>query len=251
LVDMSKAVATEYAPQGVRVVTVSPGPVNTRMWLGPDGAAHHAALIQGVSTDDVVAQETATIPSDGSRARKRSRSASPSSLHRWRWRSPGSTSWSTAGSVRSFDAASSGRPPDAPPAAVASTTRARPSRRLVSPARGSTRWPPRPQRLRPSAHSRAVESSCHAEHLRRVRRCVLRPQCAWSRPKSERTHRTPSVDLLHHLSIPEGLNGRPRTRRGPRPSSASEGPFCAIGEVARRSRCTLCARKPMESLGFS
>ena len=59
LLNVGKAVATEYAAKGVRVVTVSPGLTATPMWLGSNGVASQIAVLQG-STPDEVAQATAT-----------------------------------------------------------------------------------------------------------------------------------------------------------------------------------------------
>jgi NAD(P)-dependent dehydrogenase (short-subunit alcohol dehydrogenase family) len=43
----SKGLAGEYARQGLRVVTVSPGPTATPLWLGPHGAAAQTAALEG------------------------------------------------------------------------------------------------------------------------------------------------------------------------------------------------------------
>ncbi len=43
----SKGLAGEYAGNGLRVVTVSPGPTATPLWLGPDGAAAQRAALEG------------------------------------------------------------------------------------------------------------------------------------------------------------------------------------------------------------
>jgi NAD(P)-dependent dehydrogenase (short-subunit alcohol dehydrogenase family) len=39
LASFSKSLSKEVGPQSVRVVTVSPGPVSTDLWLGADGVA--------------------------------------------------------------------------------------------------------------------------------------------------------------------------------------------------------------------
>ncbi len=62
LLSAGKSVATEYGARGVRVVTVSPGSVGTRMWLGPDGAAERLAAQAGTTAGEVVAEASAGIP---------------------------------------------------------------------------------------------------------------------------------------------------------------------------------------------
>jgi NAD(P)-dependent dehydrogenase (short-subunit alcohol dehydrogenase family) len=48
LTNFSKALSKEVGPQGIRVNTVSPGPVETALWLGPAGAAATVAQATGV-----------------------------------------------------------------------------------------------------------------------------------------------------------------------------------------------------------
>jgi NAD(P)-dependent dehydrogenase (short-subunit alcohol dehydrogenase family) len=62
LLSAGKAVATEYGPQGIRVITVSPGQVSTRMWLGPGGAAETLAARTGSTVEAVVKEASAGIP---------------------------------------------------------------------------------------------------------------------------------------------------------------------------------------------
>jgi NAD(P)-dependent dehydrogenase (short-subunit alcohol dehydrogenase family) len=50
-----KALAEEVGDQGVRVVTVSPGPTRTSLWTAPDGFGAAVAAAQGVSHDDLLA----------------------------------------------------------------------------------------------------------------------------------------------------------------------------------------------------
>jgi len=39
VVNLSKALAEEFSPKGIRVNSVSPGPVRTPLWVGPGGMA--------------------------------------------------------------------------------------------------------------------------------------------------------------------------------------------------------------------
>jgi NAD(P)-dependent dehydrogenase (short-subunit alcohol dehydrogenase family) len=57
-----KAVATEYAPRGVRVVSVSPGPVRTDLWMGPGGPAQTYAARSGVTPEEIVRGAEGEIP---------------------------------------------------------------------------------------------------------------------------------------------------------------------------------------------
>jgi NAD(P)-dependent dehydrogenase (short-subunit alcohol dehydrogenase family) len=56
LASFSKALSKEVGPYGVRVNTVSPGPVATPMWLGADGVAATAATAAGTDPEAVVDQ---------------------------------------------------------------------------------------------------------------------------------------------------------------------------------------------------
>jgi NAD(P)-dependent dehydrogenase (short-subunit alcohol dehydrogenase family) len=62
LLSAGKAVATEYGRRGIRVITVSPGQVSTRMWLGPGGAAEVLAAQAGITPEEVVRESAAGIP---------------------------------------------------------------------------------------------------------------------------------------------------------------------------------------------
>jgi NAD(P)-dependent dehydrogenase (short-subunit alcohol dehydrogenase family) len=59
---LTVGLSQEYASQGVRVVGVAPGPVNTPMWLGPSGAAATIAARTGSDAQTVVEQASAEIP---------------------------------------------------------------------------------------------------------------------------------------------------------------------------------------------
>ncbi|MFE0517825.1 SDR family NAD(P)-dependent oxidoreductase [Streptomyces sp. NPDC058954] len=56
LVAFSKALSKEVGPKGIRVNTVSPGPVETELWLGGGGVARTVSAAAGITPDDVVAQ---------------------------------------------------------------------------------------------------------------------------------------------------------------------------------------------------
>lgn len=56
LSNFCKAVSKEFGPQGVRVNTVSPGPVTTALWLGGEGVAATVARATGGSAESVAEQ---------------------------------------------------------------------------------------------------------------------------------------------------------------------------------------------------
>jgi NAD(P)-dependent dehydrogenase (short-subunit alcohol dehydrogenase family) len=51
LVNLTKALSQEFAPQGIRINSVSPGPVATDFWLGPHGVAATVGERMGVDAD--------------------------------------------------------------------------------------------------------------------------------------------------------------------------------------------------------
>ncbi|WP_433465879.1 SDR family NAD(P)-dependent oxidoreductase [Spirillospora sp. CA-128828] len=55
LTAFGKALAEEFGPQGVRVNTVSPGPVRTAMWEDPNGYGAELAASMGIPHDQLVA----------------------------------------------------------------------------------------------------------------------------------------------------------------------------------------------------
>jgi NAD(P)-dependent dehydrogenase (short-subunit alcohol dehydrogenase family) len=61
LLNLSKALAEELGPKGIRVNCVSPGQVATDLWLGEGGVAATIGQAQGVSADAVRAQATAGL----------------------------------------------------------------------------------------------------------------------------------------------------------------------------------------------
>ena len=56
LANFCKALSKEVGPHGVRVNTVSPGPVATDLWLGADGVAETVAQATGGNPDEVANQ---------------------------------------------------------------------------------------------------------------------------------------------------------------------------------------------------
>ncbi|MCX4808817.1 SDR family oxidoreductase [Streptomyces sp. NBC_01214] len=54
LTAFGKALAEEFGPQGVRVNTVSPGPVRTDMWEGPDGYGAELARSMGLEQEQLL-----------------------------------------------------------------------------------------------------------------------------------------------------------------------------------------------------
>ncbi|MEU6662026.1 SDR family oxidoreductase [Streptomyces sp. NPDC046821] len=55
LTAFGKALAEEFGPQGVRVNTVSPGPVRTDMWESPTGYGAELATAMGIPHDELLA----------------------------------------------------------------------------------------------------------------------------------------------------------------------------------------------------
>jgi NAD(P)-dependent dehydrogenase (short-subunit alcohol dehydrogenase family) len=61
LVNLTKSLAQEFGPQGIRVNAVSPGPVSTDLWLGDHGVAQTVAAATGVDADTARATVIAGI----------------------------------------------------------------------------------------------------------------------------------------------------------------------------------------------
>jgi NAD(P)-dependent dehydrogenase (short-subunit alcohol dehydrogenase family) len=59
LTNFSKALSKEVGPAGIRVNTVSPGPVATDLWLGQDGVAATIARAQGIDPATVASSAAA------------------------------------------------------------------------------------------------------------------------------------------------------------------------------------------------
>ena len=54
--------AREYAGRSVRLVGVAPGPVDTPLWLGPNGAAAQASALGAGDADEIVAGARSGVP---------------------------------------------------------------------------------------------------------------------------------------------------------------------------------------------
>ncbi|MFD0915393.1 SDR family NAD(P)-dependent oxidoreductase [Pseudahrensia aquimaris] len=61
IMNLSRNIATEFGPQGVRIVNVSPGPTLTPQWTEPGGQIEQYAERAGVSPDEAL---KVTIPED-------------------------------------------------------------------------------------------------------------------------------------------------------------------------------------------
>jgi NAD(P)-dependent dehydrogenase (short-subunit alcohol dehydrogenase family) len=59
LANFSKSLSKEVGPHGIRVNTVSPGPVETDLWLGEHGVAQTVGQAAGLSPAEVVEQAAA------------------------------------------------------------------------------------------------------------------------------------------------------------------------------------------------
>jgi NAD(P)-dependent dehydrogenase (short-subunit alcohol dehydrogenase family) len=62
LVNLAKTLSQELGPQGIRVTSVSPGPVATDLWLGSGGVAETVGHASGSSADAVRDQMAAAMP---------------------------------------------------------------------------------------------------------------------------------------------------------------------------------------------
>ncbi|WP_369148666.1 SDR family NAD(P)-dependent oxidoreductase [Streptomyces sp. R44] len=56
LVNFSKALSKEFGPRGIRVNSISPGPVETDLWLGDGGVADTVSAATGRPSEEVKAQ---------------------------------------------------------------------------------------------------------------------------------------------------------------------------------------------------
>jgi 3-oxoacyl-[acyl-carrier protein] reductase len=62
LLSLSRVFADAYAPAGVLVNAVAPGPVASPLWTAPGGLAEQAATARGTSPDDAVRAQEAKVP---------------------------------------------------------------------------------------------------------------------------------------------------------------------------------------------
>jgi NAD(P)-dependent dehydrogenase (short-subunit alcohol dehydrogenase family) len=62
LVNLAKSLSQELGPSGIRVTSVSPGPVATDLWLGEHGVAETVGNATGQGADAVRAQMTKSMP---------------------------------------------------------------------------------------------------------------------------------------------------------------------------------------------
>jgi NAD(P)-dependent dehydrogenase (short-subunit alcohol dehydrogenase family) len=62
LLNVAKALSQELAPHGIRIASVSPGQVDTDLWLGDDGVAATIGRAVGIDADSVREQAIAGIP---------------------------------------------------------------------------------------------------------------------------------------------------------------------------------------------
>lgn len=61
LVNLTKALSQEFGPRGIRINDVSPGPVETDLWLGKDGVAATVGKAMGVDADTARKNVVASI----------------------------------------------------------------------------------------------------------------------------------------------------------------------------------------------
>ncbi|MFD9962955.1 SDR family NAD(P)-dependent oxidoreductase [Amycolatopsis sp. NPDC058986] len=54
LVNLGKSLAEEFGPRGVRINTISPGPVRTEVWTAPGSVGGHLAVQAGVPIGELV-----------------------------------------------------------------------------------------------------------------------------------------------------------------------------------------------------
>ncbi len=54
LANFAKSLSKEFGPKGIRVNTISPGPVSTDLWLADDGVAAQFAAASGATPDDII-----------------------------------------------------------------------------------------------------------------------------------------------------------------------------------------------------
>ena len=62
LVNLAKSLSQELGPSGIRITSVSPGPVSTDLWLGEQGVAETVGSATGEGADAVRDQMAASMP---------------------------------------------------------------------------------------------------------------------------------------------------------------------------------------------
>jgi NAD(P)-dependent dehydrogenase (short-subunit alcohol dehydrogenase family) len=62
LLNVAKSLSQELGPQGIRITSVSPGPVATDLWLGDEGVAATIGNATGAGSEAVRAQAVAGMP---------------------------------------------------------------------------------------------------------------------------------------------------------------------------------------------
>jgi NAD(P)-dependent dehydrogenase (short-subunit alcohol dehydrogenase family) len=63
LVNLAKSLSQEFGPRGIRITSVSPGPVATDLWLGEEGVAQTVGSASGTGAQAVREQAEAVIAS--------------------------------------------------------------------------------------------------------------------------------------------------------------------------------------------
>jgi 3-oxoacyl-[acyl-carrier protein] reductase len=59
---LSRLFADFWAPRGVHVNAVAPGPTGTPLWRGPGGLAEQVAARDGISADEAIARQSTKVP---------------------------------------------------------------------------------------------------------------------------------------------------------------------------------------------
>jgi 3-oxoacyl-[acyl-carrier protein] reductase len=59
---LSRAYADFWAPRGVHVNAVAPGPTGTPLWRGPGGLAETIAARDGITKDEAIARQATKVP---------------------------------------------------------------------------------------------------------------------------------------------------------------------------------------------
>ena len=62
LLNVAKSLSQELGPGGIRITSVSPGPVATDLWLGDDGVAATIGRATGAGADAIRAQAVSGMP---------------------------------------------------------------------------------------------------------------------------------------------------------------------------------------------